>query len=80
MLLRIEVGVCLVWGSGGPVRGWAPDACHAEFGIGRLKQQTTSVTVATRRALRVETERTNVSFAVVVGSSIVQIARYRELL
>lgn len=56
MLLRIEVGVCLVWGSGGPVRGWAPDACHAEFGIGRLKQQTTSVTVATRRARRVETE------------------------
>ena len=56
MLLRIEVGVCLVWGSGGPVRGWAPGACHAESGIGRLKQQTTSVTVATRRALRVETE------------------------
>ena len=61
LLERIEVGVCLVWGSGGPVRGWAPDACHAEFGIGRLKQQTTSVTVATRRPLSlcVETEGAN---------------------
>jgi hypothetical protein len=43
-------------GIGGPARG-APDTCHAEFGIGRPKQQTRRVTVASRRALCAETDR-----------------------
>lgn len=55
-----------------------PDACHAEFGIGRLKQQTTSVTAPTRRALCVETDEQmcflDSSLAVAL------LYRYRELL
>jgi hypothetical protein len=51
MLLRLR-SVFTCFGIRGTSAGArVPDACHAEFGIGRLKQQTTSVTVTTGGAL-----------------------------